>query len=92
MLLFGRSCTNQLQIALVSILSSTFLALVLCKFLICVFLFLLYSFISVLILSMFHWFPCEKDVHFFFFARDMLHFHWVLFNIFVVLKSWYLCT
>lgn len=32
MLLFGRSCTNQLQIALVSILSSTFLALVLCKF------------------------------------------------------------
>ena len=32
MLLFGRSCTNQLQIALVSILSSTFLALVFCKF------------------------------------------------------------
>lgn len=32
MLLFGRSCTNQLQIALVSISSLTFLALVLCKF------------------------------------------------------------
>jgi hypothetical protein len=68
MLLFERSCTNQLQTALVFILSLIFLALALCKFPdlhIHFPLTFLYFRFPVLILSMFHWFLCENDVHFF---------------------------